>query len=72
MLVQPRLGYQVCIFRFKQKIMHRGVFDDKKLGENNFMVDTVMKFMWKIFRFLPIFGLHTKRNYFFTEQYRDD
>ena len=35
--------------------MHRCVFDDKKLGKNNFVVDTFMRFMWKLFRFQPLF-----------------
>ena len=40
--------------------MHRGFFDDKKLGENNFVVDTVMRLMWKLSRFQPILGPHTE------------
>ena len=31
--VQSGLADQACIFRVKQLIIHRGVFDDKKLGK---------------------------------------
>ena len=72
MLVQPGLADQACVFLVKRRIMHGGVFVDKKAGENNFVFALVLRFTWKLFRFQPIFWATHTEKLFQQEQHRDN